>query len=113
MGDSRFNPLARNYAGPNQVLDARGRPLAVDDEILLHLPRPLYYRVAGIAPAVHPEAPVGAMVVHVGVMLTFTVKRNAPVAELVRVRTAEEAGPSNYTLTEVAPDTPGGLKAGN
>jgi hypothetical protein len=106
MGESQFNPRAQDYQGPNVVLDARRRPLAEGDEVILSLRGPVYFRVAQITPALGLNAPPGAMLVHVGAMLTFTAMRGAVNAEFIRVQTAEEAGPTTFKLLDAQPEEP-------
>lgn len=98
--EARLNPQSTEYAGPPVVLDARGRALQEGDEIILAVAGPLYFRVAGITPVLDPTAPPGLVQVHVGAMLTFGVKRGAVNREFVRIRTAEEAGPTSFTLLD-------------
>lgn len=104
--DARSNPQSREYQGPGVVLEARGRVLNEGDEIILAIPGPLYFRVAQIAPVLDPDAPPGLLVVHVGCMLSFTAKRGAINREFVRVRTGEEAGPSQFQLLDAQPSAP-------
>lgn len=91
--------------------DARGRVLQEDDEIILNIRGPIYFRVAKIAPApaqlslpgMDPrmsELYKSQVLVHVGCMLTFTATREQANAEFIRVRTAEEAGPSTFKLMD-------------
>jgi hypothetical protein len=105
------NPASRNYTGPNETLEARGRVLQEGDEIILQVPGPIYFRVAQITPVLDPAAPPGLLHVHVGCMLTFTAKRGVVNREFVRVRTGEEAGPSVFKLLDAQPN-PGGTVDG-
>ena len=97
---ARTNPQSSEFTGPSVVLEARGRVLQEGDEILLSIAGPIYFRVAQITPILDPAAPPGLLHVHVGAMLTFAAKRGAINREFVRVRTAEEAGPSSFTLLD-------------
>lgn len=109
--ESRSNPRSLDFPGPPVTLEARGRVLQEGDEIILAIPGPIYFRVAQITPMLDPSAPPGLLQVHVGCMLTFTAKRGAVNREFVRVRTAEEAGPSAFKLLDAQPD-PGGTVDG-
>lgn len=102
--EARQNPHSREFTGPLVVLEARGRPLQEGDEIILAVPGPIYFRVARIDPVLDPAAPPGLVQIHMGCMVTFGAKGGVINREFVRVRTAEEAGPSSFTLTaEPAP----------
>lgn len=101
--DARQNPGSAEYTGPPETRDARGRVLQEGDEIILAVPGPIYFRVAQITPVLDPAAPPGLLQVHVGAMLTFGAKRGAINREFVRVRSAEEAGPSSFTLLDAKP----------
>lgn len=102
---------------PATTKDARGRVLQEGDEILLNTRGPIYYRISKIEPVPLSQLQPGQdpaqlrrmLYVHVGVMLTFTAVRGQINGEFVRVRTAEEAGPSPFQLLDVV-DTqqPGG-----
>lgn len=94
-----------------QTADARGRILQEDDEIILNIRGPIYFRVAKIEPAPAQMVLPGMdprmaelyktqVLVHVGCMLTFTATREQANAEFIRVRTAEEAGPSTFRLLD-------------
>lgn len=109
--EARNNPRSPEYTGPTVMLEARGRALQEDDEIILAIPGPIYFRVAAITPVLDPAAPPGLLYVHVGCMLTFTAKRGVINREFVRVRTAEEAGPAAFKLLDAQPD-PGGRVEG-
>lgn len=80
--------------------DARGRVLQEGDEIILSVPGPIYFRIAGIVPNLDPSAPPDLLLVHVGVMATFSARRGAINKEFIRVRTLEEAGPINFELID-------------
>jgi len=109
MGSAaRLNPGSREFTGATEVLEARGRVLQEGDEIILAIPGPLYFRVAQITPVLDPAAPPGLVQIHVGCMLTFGAKRGAINREFVRVRTAQEAGPSQFTLLDARPTAEGG-----
>lgn len=101
--ESRLNPGARDFTGPAVVLEARGRELKEGDEIIVSIPGPIYFRVAGIQPILDPSAPPGLVQVHVGAMLTFGATRGKVNREFVRVRTAEEAGPAGFKLLDAQP----------
>jgi hypothetical protein len=101
--DSRVNPGSADFRGDAVVLDARNRVLQEGDEILLSVQGPIYFRVAQIVPVLDPAAPPGLYLVHVGCMLTFTAKRGSINREFIRVRTAEEAGPSTFKLLDAQP----------
>lgn len=104
--EARQNPFSLDGAAPStpEVRDARGRLLQADDEIILAVPGPVYFRVAGVTPVLDPKAPPGLLNVHMGCMMTFTVKSgSAAHREFVRVRTAEEAGPSEFQLLDAQP----------
>jgi hypothetical protein len=101
--EGRENPQSREFGGPNVALEARGRILQEGDEIILSLPGPVYFRVAQITPVLDPGAPPGLLHVHVGAMLTFVAKRGAINAQFIRVRTAEEAGPTQFKLLDAQP----------
>jgi len=83
--------------------DAKNRPLTEGDEVLLHLKMPVFFRVAQITPILDPGVRPGSYHVHVGTMLTFTMKGGAAHAELIRVATAEEVGPSAFKLLDAQP----------
>lgn len=94
-----------------ETADARGRILQEDDEIILNIRGPIYFRVAKIEPAPaqmilpgmdprRSELYKSQVLVHVGCMLTFTATREQANAEFIRVRTAEEAGPSQFKLMD-------------
>lgn len=105
MGEARFNPRAHDFRPTQAVVqDARGRALQDGDEILLAMKTPPYFRVMGVVPVLDPRAPAGTMLVHVGTMMTFTVRADRPTPELIRVQTAAEAGPTNFELLEAQPD---------
>ena len=108
--EARSNPASREFGGPSIILEARGRVLQEGDEIILQIPGPLYFRVAQITPVLDPAAPPGLLHVHVGCMLTFAAKRGAINREFIRVRTAEEAGPTQFKLLDAQPQ--GGLVEG-
>lgn len=101
--ESRHNPTAWDYRGPNAVIDARGRTLQEGDEIILAINGPIYFRVAGVGPVLDPQAPPGLFNIHLGCMLTFVSKRGQINREFVRVRTAEEAGPLQFKLLDARP----------
>jgi hypothetical protein len=105
--EARGNPSAAKFAGPADTLDARGRILQVDDELILHTSAPIYFRVAEITPNLDPAAPPGLILVHIGCMATFIAKRGQVNAEFVRVRTAAEAGPSPFKLLDAKEQKPG------
>ena len=110
--EARQNPGSTEFPGPTETRDARGRVLQEGDEIILSVPGPIYFRVAQITPVLDPAAPPGLLHVHVGCMLTFTAKRGAINREFVRVRTAEEAGPTQFKLLDAQPDPGGGRVVG-
>ena len=94
--DSRLNPFAKeNHQILDGIVDARGRQLAVGDEIILNTLHPLYLRVIRIAPVLDPKAPPGMMQIEFGAATHFFSPKGVPQREFIRVRTAEEAGPSN------------------
>lgn len=93
--------------GGSGILEARGRTLQEGDEIILTVPGPIYFRVAQITPILDPATPPGLLHVHVGCMVTFQAKRGAVNREFVRVRTAQEAGPSQFKLLDAQPDPSG------
>ncbi len=93
MGESRNNPRAREYKGPNEVLDARRRPLEPGDEIILGSSGPVYMRVVSVSPALDPRLPPGQMQITLGCVVHFLAQRGTVNPEFIRVRTAEEAGP--------------------
>jgi hypothetical protein len=101
--ESRFNPGSTDFRGDAVVLEARGRVLQEGDEIILSVPGPIYFRVAQITPILDPAAPPGLYHVHIGCMLTFSARRGAINREFIRVRTAEEAGPSTFKLLDAQP----------
>ena len=102
--EARENPGSLEFRGPTDTRDARGRVLQEGDEVILAIPGPIYFRVAQITPVLDPQAPPGLLHVHVGCMLTFTAKRGAINREFVRVRSAEEAGPSTFKLLDAQPE---------
>jgi hypothetical protein len=83
--------------------DARGRALQEGDEIILAIRGPIYFRVAQITPILDLKAPPGLQHLHLGCMLTFTVKAGTVHPEFVRVQTAAEAGPSAFRLLDAQP----------
>src|SRR3989304_5585865 len=83
--------------------DAKGRPLREGDEVILNLPSPIYFRVAQVTPVLDPTAPRGTYHVHLGTMFSFTLKGGAVTPAIIRVRTVEEAGPSNLRLLDAKP----------
>lgn len=93
MSESAHNPRARDYKGPNVVLDARGRALKPGDEVIVSGPGPFYFRVVEVSPTIDPRLPPGTLHVAFGTVLHFAAQRGVVNAEFVRVRTAEEAGP--------------------
>lgn len=101
--DARHNPQAKDYTGTSGTLDARGRILQEGDEVILAIAGPIYFRVASIVPVLDPGAPPGLLHVHLGCITTFTAKRDAVNREFIRVRTAEEAGPSVFKLLDAQP----------
>jgi len=105
--EARRNPLSGDFTGGNVTLDARGRVLQEGDEIILSIAGPVYFRVAQITPMLDPAAPPGMLHVHIGCMLTFAAKRGATNREFIRVRTAEEAGPTQFKLLDAQPDPSG------
>lgn len=101
--ESRRNPLAFDSTSPLEptTLDARGRVLEEGDELILNTRGPIYFRVAKIEPLASLDPAARTMVlVHIGCMLTFTAKRGAVNAEFIRVRTGEEAGPTEFKLLD-------------
>jgi hypothetical protein len=100
MNEARHNPRAREYKGPNVVLDARARVLQPGDEVIVNGPGPFYFRVVEIGPMLDPRMPPGSMHVAFGTVLHFTAQRGQVNAEFVRVRTAEEAGPMPMAAKE-------------
>ncbi len=91
--DAKINPSSREYTGPNEVLDCRGRPLQEGDEIIVVLHGPTYMRVAKITPNLDPRAEPGAMSITVGASYGFTAMRGVRNPEFIRVQTVQEAGP--------------------
>jgi len=85
------------------TLDARGRPLQEGDEIILNVRGPIYFRVQKIQAALDPNLPANQLFVHVGAFASFLATRGQPNAEFIRVRTAEEAGPSPVKMLEAVP----------
>lgn len=83
--------------------DARGRVLQEGDEIILNVRGPIYFRIAAIVPNLDPASPPGMLFVHVGAMIPFAVKRGMVNPEFIRVRTLEEAGPTNFSLIDAQP----------
>lgn len=90
--DAKINPNSREFAGGDEVLDSRGRPLQVGDEIILHTPDPTYMRVAKIVPNLDPRVPPGTMTILFSGTYLFSAQRNTPNSEFIRVRLAEECG---------------------
>lgn len=94
---------------PATTKDARGRVLQEGDEIILNVKGPLYFRVSKIEPVPLGVVPPGAdpaqvrslLYVHVGCMLTFSSAKGQINAEFIRVRSAQEAGPSPFTLMDI------------
>lgn len=83
------------------VLDARGRALQVGDELLLNLKSPIYFRILGMEamPSLTIEQAPGARVmVTVMVAIPFQALDDKMNYELIRVRTAEEAGDLPFQL---------------
>ena len=105
--ESRNNP---NVGAPRStaILDARRRPLQEGDELILAVQGPLYFRIAQIAPNLHPQAPPGMMTVHLMCAVAFASMQGQINPEFVRVRTAEEAGPSNVVLLDTKDNPEGG-----
>jgi hypothetical protein len=96
MGDHKFNPFARGAQVPPpelEVRDAFGRVLHPGDTVALAKPSGMMpFRVAEIRPNLDPAAPPHSMRVTLLIHLPMTVRAGVPVAELVRVLTAAEAG---------------------
>src|SRR5262245_14473119 len=72
------------------VLDARGRTLQEGDEIILATGGPQFFRVAKIAPDLHPQAPAGLMVATITCTIAFRAMTGEPNPEFVRVQTIQE-----------------------
>lgn len=107
MSESKLNPFARGHKPEQQgALDARRRPLQIDDEVILDTGHPIYFRVIGIKPAMDPRLPPNQILVEVAAALHFLCTNGQPNPEFIRVRTAEEAGPSNLVKIDNAPDDP-------
>lgn len=108
--ESKLNPFAQEHQ-PSSLLpivrDAFGRALEQDDEILLNINDLVRFRVASVVPELNPSLPPNLLQVHVGCMLTFTVKREASVREMIRIRTAAEAGASNFKMLGAIHQDPG------
>lgn len=85
--------------------DARGRVLQEGDEVILNVKGPIYFRIASITPSLDPGAPADLLMVHAGVMVAFVAKRGAINSEFIRVRTLQEAGPTNFTILDAKPAT--------
>lgn len=85
------------------TLDARGRPLQEGDEIILNVRGPIYFRVQKIQAVLDPKLPANQLLVHVGAFIPFMATRGKANAEFIRVRTAEEAGPSPLTVLAAVP----------
>ena len=102
----RSNPFSRANRADG-IIDARGRKLEVGDEVMLNLSGPIFLRVVDIRPYLHPQAPAGMLQIEVAVGLHFFAPQGIPQREFIRVRTAEEAGPTNVVkLDEPAGDEP-------
>jgi hypothetical protein len=81
--------------------DARGRVLQEGDEVILAIKAPIYFRVGQILPILDPKAPRGLMQLHLIATAAFTTKGGAVHPEFIRVQTAEEAGPSPFTMLDI------------
>lgn len=111
--DERSNPFGGPRGLVDQVIDALGRPLQEDDKIILNTTRPIHLRIAQIVPALDPSLPPGAVHLHLGVLLTLTVKKGTPVLEVIRIATAAESEPNPVRMvdaTQVAATDPGGVQ---
>jgi hypothetical protein len=86
--------------------DCRGRVLQEGDEIILITPGPVFFRVASIQPSLDPLAPKDLLLLQIGAMIPFVAKRGAINPEFVRVRTAEEAGPTPFETLPPKPEDP-------
>jgi len=87
--------------------DARGRVLQEGDEILLNVKGPVYYRVVKIRPNLDSKLPPDMVYVDVAVVIPFLCQGGAINREFIRVRTIDEAGPTNVSLTDIqAPPPP-------
>lgn len=104
--DAKLNPKSGEYVGPNEVLDARGRPLQEGDEVIVVLNGPTYMRVTKITPSLHPQAPPGLMLITVGASYAFQTMRGQPNTEFVRVQMAAEAGALRGADLQSAPPAP-------
>lgn len=96
--ESRLHPPHATPSGP--PLDARGRPLQEGDEVLLAVHQPIYFRVVQIVPNVHPGAPPNLMLVHVGAGFPIAAAKGTINPEIVRVRSAAEAGENPFRLLD-------------
>ena len=109
--DEKINPFARRAASTTTqpadvVRDAKGRVLHEGDEVILNLRGPVYLRVAKIVPVLDPGAPPNLVNIHVGTLAAFTVKKDTPVMEILRIATLEEAGPKPLEMIEPAVGPP-------
>lgn len=95
--EARNNPLSIESKLQPFVRDARGRILAEGDEVLLDTGgHPIYYRVVSITPVLDPKAPPNLMRIEVAATTAWNAIRETQNMEFIRVRTAEEAGPSVF-----------------
>lgn len=92
--DSRLNPFSKDstiIGGALTVIDARGRPLAEGDELLLQGMTP-YFRVKAIKPheTQDPSIPRGLVEVILISYIRLVLPPGQADQNLVRVQTAEE-----------------------
>jgi hypothetical protein len=84
--------------------DCRGRILHEGDEIILAVTGPIFFRIASIEPSLDPGAPADLLLVQIGAMIPFAARRGAVNPEFIRVRTAEEAGPTPFAVLPPKPE---------
>lgn len=99
--ESRLNPTS-TLGTPASTRDARGRLLQEGDEVLLHIPGPIYFRVARVAPSLDPKAPPNAIHLTLTARADFVAIRDQANLEFIRVRSAEEITNAETTTSPAA-----------
>lgn len=103
MGDHKVNPFAPFARGTSvppppsshvEAQDMYGRALHLADEVVLPTIQCPRYRVVQVAPEMDPGAPPHTVRVVLATQVILHVRQGVPVTELLRVRTAAEAGVS-------------------
>jgi hypothetical protein len=95
---NKLNPVTPIATGNPR--DGLGRELQVGDAVFLKTGQEPIFRVSDIHPAVNPNLPPGMLQIDMICYVPMLAPAGKPTPDIVRVATAEEAGPLNIKKTE-------------